>query len=73
MTWTKLVAFDDQPALARLEIATFRYQVLHVAVQRQLRLPGYVVGRSMSSRSSTVGKSRSQRPDGYLLEKSYWL
>ena len=43
ITWTKLIAFADVPALARCEIATFRYRVLHVAARitrtaRQTRL-----------------------------------
>src|SRR4051812_30665616 len=29
--WTKQIGFADQPKLARCEIATFRYRVLHVA------------------------------------------
>jgi Transposase DDE domain group 1 len=41
--WTQLIAFDHAPILARCEIATFRYRVLHVAARltrggRQLRL-----------------------------------
>lgn len=41
--WTRLIAFDHAPTLARCEIATFRYRVLHVAARltrggRQLRL-----------------------------------
>jgi hypothetical protein len=41
--WTKLIAFADIPALARCEIAAFRYRVLHVAARltrsaRQTRL-----------------------------------
>ena len=41
--WTKLIAFADDPVLARCEIATFRYRVLHVAARitrsaRQTRL-----------------------------------
>lgn len=41
--WTKLICFADVPALARCEIATFRYRVLHVAARitrtaRQLHL-----------------------------------
>jgi hypothetical protein len=41
--WTKLICFADVPALARCEIAAFRYRVLHVAaritrVARQTRL-----------------------------------
>lgn len=41
--WTKLICFADVPALARCEIAAFRYRVLHVAARlthggRQLRL-----------------------------------
>jgi hypothetical protein len=41
--WTQLIAFDHAPTLARCEIATFRYRVLHVAARltrggRQLRL-----------------------------------
>lgn len=31
--WTKLIAFADAPDLARCEIATFRYRVLHVAAR----------------------------------------
>jgi len=42
-TWTKLIAFMDEPTLARCEIAAFRYRVLHVAARithsgRQIRL-----------------------------------
>lgn len=33
IAWTKLIAFNDQPALARCEIAAFRYRVLHVAAR----------------------------------------
>lgn len=43
ITWTKLIAFADQPALAKCEIQAFRYRVLHVAARitrgaRQVRL-----------------------------------
>jgi hypothetical protein len=43
VTWARLIGFRSQPALARAEIATFRYRVLHVAARitrgaRQLRL-----------------------------------
>lgn len=43
VAWTKLIGFTDQPAIARCEITTFRYRVLHVAARvtrgaRQLRL-----------------------------------
>ena len=43
LCWTKLICFADVPALARCEIATFRYRVLHVAArlthgQRRVRL-----------------------------------
>ena len=43
VTWARLIGFGDQPALARAEIATLRYRVLHVAARitrgaRQLRL-----------------------------------
>jgi Transposase DDE domain group 1 len=43
IAWTKLIAFADVPALARCEIAAFRYRVLHVAARitrsaRQTRL-----------------------------------
>lgn len=31
--WTKLIAFADVPQLARCEVATFRYRVLHVAAR----------------------------------------
>src|SRR3954447_21126993 len=31
--WTKLIGFADVPDLARCEIATFRYRVLHVAAR----------------------------------------
>jgi hypothetical protein len=39
----KLIGFTDHPELARCEIATFRYRVLHIAARitcgaRQLRL-----------------------------------
>ena len=43
IAWTKLLGFTDHPDLARCEIATFRYQVLHVAARitrgaRRIRL-----------------------------------
>jgi hypothetical protein len=43
VAWAKLIGFVDQPEIARCEIATFRYRVLHVAARitrgaRQLRL-----------------------------------
>lgn len=43
IAWTKKVCFADSPALARCEIQTFRYRVLHVAARitrggRQVRL-----------------------------------
>ncbi|MCA2277154.1 IS1380 family transposase, partial [Mycobacterium intracellulare] len=43
VTWTRLLGFSDHPELGRVEIATFRYRVLHVAARitrgaRQLRL-----------------------------------
>lgn len=33
LCWTKLICFADAPALAKCEIATFRYRVLHVAAR----------------------------------------
>ena len=43
VAWTRLIGFTDHPGLARAEITTFRYRVLHVAARvcrgaRQLRL-----------------------------------
>ena len=43
VTWARLIGFTSHPALARAEIATFRYRVLHVAARitrsaRRLRL-----------------------------------
>lgn len=43
VAWCKLIGFQDNPTLARCEIATFRYRVLHVAARisrgaRQTRL-----------------------------------
>src|SRR6478735_7183047 len=43
IAWTKLIGFTDHPDLARCEIETFRYRVLHIAARitrsaRQLRL-----------------------------------
>ncbi len=43
VTWTRLLGFNSHPGLARAEIATFRYRVLHVAARitraaRQVRL-----------------------------------
>lgn len=43
VTWCRLIGFRTHPALARAEIATFRYRVLHVAARitrgsRRLRL-----------------------------------
>jgi hypothetical protein len=33
VAWCKLIGFQDHPALARCEIAAFRYRVLHVAAR----------------------------------------
>ena len=33
VTWTQLIGFTDHPHLARVEISTFRYRVLHVAAR----------------------------------------
>jgi hypothetical protein len=33
IAWTQLIAFADDPALARCEIQAFRYRVLHVAAR----------------------------------------
>lgn len=33
VAWTKLIGFGDTPELARCEIGTFRYRVLHVAAR----------------------------------------
>ncbi|WP_136246482.1 IS1380 family transposase [Mycobacterium intracellulare] len=43
VTWARLIGFTDHPSLARAEIATFRYRVLHIAARitrgaRRLRL-----------------------------------
>ena len=43
VTWTRLIGFIGHPGLARAEITTFRYRVLHVAARitrsaRQTRL-----------------------------------
>ena len=43
VTWAQLIGFRTDPSLARAEIATFRYRVLHVAARitrgaRRLRL-----------------------------------
>ncbi|WP_068403536.1 IS1380 family transposase [Kribbia dieselivorans] len=43
IAWTKLIAFTDNPTLAKCEIAAFRYRILHVAARithgaRQTRL-----------------------------------
>ena len=43
VAWTRLIGLRDHPELARAEIATFRYRVLHVAARitrgaRQIRL-----------------------------------
>jgi hypothetical protein len=43
VTWTRLLGFTSHPGLARAEITTFRYRVLHVAARithgaRQVRL-----------------------------------
>ena len=43
VAWTKLIGFVEHPDLAKCEIATFRYRVLHVAARitrgaRQIRL-----------------------------------
>jgi len=31
--WSKLLCFADEPALARCEIATYRYRILHIAAR----------------------------------------
>jgi DDE family transposase len=31
IAWTKLIGFTDHPDLARCEVETFRYRVLHIA------------------------------------------
>ncbi|KAA8969344.1 transposase, partial [Mycobacterium sp.] len=33
IAWAKLIGFTEQPELARCEIDTFRYRVLHVAAR----------------------------------------
>ena len=33
IAWSKLLGFADQPDLARCEVATFRYRVLHIAAR----------------------------------------
>ena len=33
VAWTKLIGFADDPDLARCEINTFRYRVLHIAAR----------------------------------------
>ena len=33
VAWSKLIGFADEPDLAKCEIATFRYRVLHVAAR----------------------------------------
>ena len=33
IAWTKLIGFTDNPDLARCEIETFRYRVLHIAAR----------------------------------------
>ncbi len=33
IAWSKLLGFADQPELARCEVATFRYRVLHIAAR----------------------------------------
>ena len=43
VTWARLIGFTNQLVLARVEITTFRYRVLHVAARitrsaRRLRL-----------------------------------
>jgi hypothetical protein len=43
VSWARLIGFRSQPGLARAEITTFRYRVLHVAARitrsaRQQRL-----------------------------------
>ncbi len=43
VTWARLIGFHDHPGLARVEITTFRYRILHVAARithgaRQQRL-----------------------------------
>jgi hypothetical protein len=43
IAWAKLIGFADHPGLARCEIDTFRYRVVHIAARsthgaRQIRL-----------------------------------
>jgi hypothetical protein len=33
IAWSKMLGFKDHPDLARCEVATFRYRVLHVAAR----------------------------------------
>ncbi len=33
VAWSKLICFSDDPVIARCEIATFRYKILHVAAR----------------------------------------
>ena len=42
VAWSKLIGFADQPDLARCEIETFRYRVMHIAarITRSARRPG---------------------------------
>ena len=66
VAWAKLIGFADHPDLARCEIETFRYRILHVAARitrgaRQLRLridaPG--AGRRRSPPPGTASAPRS--------------
>ena len=75
VTWTKTICFTDAPELARCEIATFRYRVLHVAAritrsarQTRLRIDTPGAGRAGSPPPSTASGPRSPdtrhpRPD----------
>ena len=64
VAWAQLIGFTDTPELARAEIGTFRYRVLHVAARitrsaRQLRLATFTVQRP---RTPPARKIEANRP-----------
>jgi hypothetical protein len=66
VAWSKLLGFADQPDLARCEIATFRYRVLHVAARI-----GHGPGKPDSAPTTPGGgPNRSPKPGSRSAPRS---
>jgi hypothetical protein len=57
VAWSKLLGFADQADLARCEIATFRYRVLHVAARISHS------ARQSASASTKPGGGQNRSPE----------